>query len=29
MNAVVKQMIKENRVDYQDPQKRPSHIVLV
>lgn len=29
MNTVVKQMIKENHVDYQDPQKRPSHIVLV
>ena len=29
LNTVVKQLIKENHVDYQDPQKRPSHIVLV
>ena len=29
INTVVKQLIKENHVDYQDPKKRPSHIVLV
>lgn len=29
LNTVVKQMIKLKNVDYKDPQKRPSHIVLV
>ncbi|ARE59792.1 hypothetical protein ADH75_10600 [Flavonifractor plautii] len=29
LNSVVKQLIKEHRVDYSDPNKRPSHIVLV
>ena len=29
MNTVVKQLIKEKEVQYNDPEKRPSHIVLV
>lgn len=29
VNSVVKQLIKDKRVDYSDPTKRPSHIVLV
>lgn len=29
INTVVKRLIKENQVDYDDPPKRPSHIVLV
>lgn len=29
INTVVKQLIKDDQVNYQDPQKRPSHIVLV
>jgi len=29
MRTIVKQLIKENKVDYSDPKKRPSHIVLV
>lgn len=29
INTVVKRLIKGNQVDYDDPPKRPSHIVLV
>lgn len=29
INSVVRQMIGENEVEYHDPKKRPSHIVLV
>lgn len=29
INAKVKQMLKSNVIDYKDPEKRPSHIVLV
>lgn len=29
INARVKQMIKDNEVSYNDPERRPSHIVLV
>lgn len=29
LNTVIKQLIKENNIDYQEPKKRPSHIVLV
>ena len=29
MNSVVRQMIGASEVDYHDPKKRPSHIVLV
>lgn len=29
INNVVKQLIKDERVTYSDPDKRPSHIVLV
>lgn len=29
LNTIVKGLIKDDKVDYNDPQKRPSHIVLV
>ena len=29
LNTVIKQLIKSKKVDYEDPKKRPSHIVLV
>lgn len=29
INAKVKQMLKSDEIDYKDPEKRPSHIVLV
>ena len=29
MTSVVRQMIGANEVEYHDPKKRPSHIVLV
>jgi len=29
INARVKQMLQDNELDYNEPQKRPSHIVLV
>ena len=29
LNSIIKSHIKSNSVDYDDPPKRPSHIVLV
>ena len=29
VNSVVKQLVKDKKVEYNDPDKRPSHIVLV
>lgn len=29
LNSVIKQLIKGKDIDYQEPQKRPSQIVLV
>ncbi len=29
LNSAVKSMIKNNEIDYTEPSKRPSHIVLV
>ena len=29
INSVVKQLIKDERIAYNDPDKRPSHIVIV
>lgn len=29
LNSVIKGMIKSGEIDYKEPQKRPSHIVLV
>ena len=29
LNSIIKQLIKGKDIDYQEPQKRPSHIVLV
>jgi type I restriction enzyme M protein len=29
LNSTIKQMIKDKEIEYYDPNKRPSHIVLV